>query len=91
MPDQTSNSLQLLCITAATDQPNADAVFLLNGTRLEEVEGLLPLRTDNGVRIEITRGTEGGYSCFLPSNPDNVSPSRDFVGKLVIFVLCVTS
>lgn len=57
-----SNSVTLECVLTATSQPIPDAMYFLNGSRLENFTELQS-DANPGVTFQIQRDIEGYFSC----------------------------
>ena len=85
----TMNRMILSCISLETALPLAHAIFMLNGTNLNERATTFLI--NNGLKLVfiITRQLEGSYTCGFFINVINIEESRPvpFVGKLIKGVL----
>ena len=85
----TMNRMSLSCISQETTLPRANAIFMLNGTNLNERAATAVI--NNGLKLVfvIRRHLEGSYTCGFFTNSVNIEESRpvQFVGKLIKSVL----
>ena len=83
-----SNVITLRCRNS-NDVFDSQAMYFLNGTRLDSHDGFQDTDRDPGrVVFQISRRLEGEYSCGTELQR---SPSLSFIGKLSILILFVTN
>ena len=70
LTNRITNIITFQCLLSATRDPIPDAMFFLNGTRLENFTEL-QLGEDHGVSFGITRDLEGYFSCGNDSSMSN--------------------
>ena len=92
---RSSNIITFMCRDTATAQPFSNALYFLNGTRLDKFINLISDGRNEGVTFQISRELEGHFTCGNDSlKSDLVSLiSKQFVDRtnflLILYNLLV--
>ena len=74
-----SNSITLRCRRSSDDTFDREALYFLNGTRVDSIDGFVDTSQDpESVVFAISRRLEGEYSC---GTENQKSDSLSFIGK----------